>query len=138
LTSISLAGVIVFILLGIRPQTWLPETRRQVRRGLTGFVLLLLVLAIPLGVIMGDIVRDTARRNVIHDALSKNVTAHGGELISVEYQTERDELGVVATTRSDDPIDQETVDSLAAVLEERLNQPVTLEVVTLPVVRSTE
>jgi uncharacterized hydrophobic protein (TIGR00271 family) len=138
LTSISLAGVIVFILLGIRPQTWLPEARRQVRRGLTGFVLLLLALAIPLGVIMGDIVRDTARRNIIHDALAENVTMHGGELINIEYQTERDELVVVATTRSDDPISQETVDTLAAALEERLNQSVTLELVDLPVVRSTE
>jgi ribosome maturation factor RimP len=99
---------------------------------------LLLALAIPLGVIMGDIVRDTARRNIIHDALAENVTMHGGELINIEYQTERDELVVVATTRSDDPISQETVDTLAAALEERLNQSVTLELVDLPVVRSTE
>jgi uncharacterized hydrophobic protein (TIGR00271 family) len=138
LASISLAGVIVFILLGIRPQTWLPEARRQIRRGLIGFALLLLVLAIPLGVIMSGIVRDTARRNVIHEALSENVVAQGNELIDFEYQTEGNELVVVATTRSDHPISQETVDSLATALEERLNQPVTLELVTLPVVRSTE
>jgi uncharacterized hydrophobic protein (TIGR00271 family) len=138
LASISLAGVIVFILLGIRPETWLPDARRQVRRGLTGFALLLLVLAIPLGVTMSGIVRDTARRNVIHEALSENVIAQGGKLVDFEFQTEGNELAVVATTRSDHPISQETVDTLAATLEERLDQPVALEVVTLPVVRSTE
>jgi uncharacterized hydrophobic protein (TIGR00271 family) len=138
LASISLAGVIVFILLGIRPQTWLPEARRQIRRGLIGFVLLLVLLAIPLGVIMSGIVRDTSRRNVLHEALSENVAEQGNELIDFEYQTEGNKLVVVATTRSDHPISQETVDALARALEERLNQPVTLEVVTLPVVRSTE
>jgi uncharacterized hydrophobic protein (TIGR00271 family) len=138
LTSISLAGVIVFFLLGIRPQTWLPEARRQIRRGLIGFVLLLMVLAIPLGAIMSGILRDTTTRNVIHETLTENVTAQESELVDVEYRTEGDELIVVATTRSDHPIGQETVDALAAALEGRLNQPVVLEVVTLPVVRSTE
>jgi uncharacterized hydrophobic protein (TIGR00271 family) len=136
LASISLAGVLVFILVGVRPETWRPEARRQIRRSLVGFALLLLVLAIPLAVIMGGIVRDTARRNTVQDVLVENVVAQGGDLVEFEYQTEEGELVVVATVRSASPLSREAVDALAAALKERLDQPVTLEVVTLPVTRA--
>jgi uncharacterized hydrophobic protein (TIGR00271 family) len=136
LASISLAGVLVFILVGVRPETWRPEARRQIQRSLVGFALLLLVLAIPLAVIMGGIVRDTARRNTVQDVLVENVVAQGGNLVEFEYQTEEGELVVVATVRSASPLSQEAVDALVTALKERVNQPVTLEVVTLPVTRS--
>jgi uncharacterized hydrophobic protein (TIGR00271 family) len=136
IASISLAGVLIFILLGIRPQTWQPETQRRIRRGLIGFAFLVVVIAIPLGVIMGGIARDTARWHTIEEVLLEDMSAQGGDLVEFEYRTEEDELAVVASVRSAHPITQERVDALAAVLEEHVNQPVTLEMVTLPVVRS--
>jgi F0F1-type ATP synthase delta subunit len=43
---------------------------------------------------------------------------------------------VIATVRSVHPLDQESVDAIAMALSERLNHPVTLEVIVLPVTRS--
>jgi F0F1-type ATP synthase delta subunit len=45
---------------------------------------------------------------------------------------------VVATVRSIDPLQEPAVEDIAAALRSRLGRPVTLEIVTLPVVRSQE
>ena len=137
LASISLAGVLVFMLLGIRPQTWQPGTRQRIRRGLIGGILLLLVIAIPLAVIMKGITRATTERQTIQEELRTQMAAREGELVEFEYRAKRDNLIVVATMRSVRAVDQEAVDATAASLSERLGRPVTLEVVALPVTRST-
>ncbi|TEU13061.1 MAG: TIGR00341 family protein [Anaerolineales bacterium] len=136
IAAISLAGVLVFMLLGIRPQTWRPETQRQIWRGLIGFVLLLLVVAIPLAVIMSGIVQDTAVRQAIQEVLKEQIASQGGELVEFEYREERNELVVIATMRSAQPFDQAAVDHLAEALSGRLDRPMTLEMVMLPVTRS--
>jgi len=136
ITAISLAGVIVFMLLGIRPQIRQPETQRHIWRGLIGFVLLLLVIAIPLAVIMNGIVRETAARRAIQEVLKEQITTQGGELVEFEYREERDGLVVIATVRSALPFEQAAVDHLAEALSGRLDEPTTLEVVVLPVTRS--
>jgi len=136
LTSISLAGVLIFMLLGVRPQTWQPGAKQRIRRGLIGGVLLLLVIAIPLTVIMSGIRRTTTERQTIQEELRVQVAAFEGELIEFEYRAEQDNLVVVATVRSVQPFDQAVVDATAAALSGRLARPVTLEVVTLPVTRS--
>ena len=134
--SISLAGAIVFMLLGIHPQTWQPETQRQVWHRLSGFTLLLLVIAIPLVVIMGGVMRDTATRQAIREVLETQIASQGGELDEFEYRTERDDLVVVVTLRSVHPLDQTAVDAAATALGGRLGRPVTLQVVVLPVTSS--
>jgi uncharacterized hydrophobic protein (TIGR00271 family) len=136
IASISLAGVIVFILLGVRPRTWQPEAQRWIRRGLIGFALLVLAIAIPLGVVMGGIVQDTAMQGAIHEVLSERALAQQGELVEFEYRSEQDGLVVVATLRSAHPIEQVAVDAIAAALRERLDHPVTLEIIALLVTRS--
>jgi hypothetical protein len=124
------------MLLGIRPQTWRPEARRQIWRGLIGFVFLLLVIAIPLAVIMDGIVRDTAARQAIQEVLKAQVASRGGELVEFEYREERDRLVVIATVRSAQPFEQAVVDHVAEALNGRLGKPMILEVVVLPVTRS--
>jgi len=59
-------------------------------------------------------------------------------LVDFEHETEKGRLAVVATVRSVDPLGKPAVDEMAAALRERLNRPVALEVVTLPVVRSSD
>jgi uncharacterized hydrophobic protein (TIGR00271 family) len=138
IAAISLAGVVVFVLLGIRSQTWQPETQRRIRRGLIGFVVLVLVIAIPLGIIMAGIVEYADTRNEIRHVLTERMDAREGELVDFEHQTEGGRLAVVATVRSVDSLGEPAVDEMAAALRERLNRPVVLEVVTLPVVRSSD
>ncbi|MBU1661448.1 MAG: TIGR00341 family protein, partial [Chloroflexi bacterium] len=134
--SISLAGAIVFTLLGVRPQTWRAETRRQIWRRLSSLVLLLLVIAVPLAVIMGGVVRDTAARQVIREVLEVQIASQGGELDEFEYRADKSGVVVVATMRSVHPLDQATVDTTATALSGRLGRPVTLDVVVLPVTSS--
>jgi len=138
IAAISLAGVLVFTVLGVRPQNWLPEMRRRMQRSLMGFALLLLVIAIPLGVIMGSVVQDTARQRAIQDVLQEQMAAQGRELVDFEYRVEEEGLVVIVTVRSAQILDQEEVEELASALRGQLDQPVTLEVVTLPVIRSRE
>ena len=136
IAAISLAGVLVFTVLGVRPQNWLPEMRRRMQRSLMGFALLLLVIAIPLGVIMGSVVRDTAQQRAIHDVLQEQMAAQDREMVDFEYRVEEEGLVVIVTVRSAQILDQEEVEELASALRGQLDQPVTLEVVTLPVIRS--
>jgi uncharacterized hydrophobic protein (TIGR00271 family) len=136
IAAISLAGVLVFTVLGVRPQTWRPETRRRMRRSLVGFALLLLVIAIPLGVIMGSIVRDTARQRSIQQVLRNEMAARGRELVEFEHRMEQGEVVVVATVRSTRALDQEAVEDIASALGQQLERPVTLDMVALPVTRA--
>ena len=136
IASISLAGAIVFMLLGIRPETWRPETRQQIWHRLTGFLLLLLVIAVPLAVIMGGVVRDTAARQSIHEVLEVQAASQGGDLTEFEFRTEGGDVAVVATIRSVHPLEQATVDTWATALGERLGRLVQLEVIVMPAIRS--
>jgi uncharacterized membrane protein len=138
IAAISLAGVIVFVLLGVRSQTWQLEAHRRIRRGLIGFVLLVLVIAIPLGIIMGGIVQRANTRNEIRQVLTERLDTQDRALVDFEHQTQQERLLVVATVRSIDTLQEPAVDDIADALRAHLGRPVTLEVVTLPVVRSQE
>lgn len=136
IAAISLAGVIVFLLLGVRSQTWQPETNRRVTRGLIGFVILVLLIAIPLGIIMAGIVRQADTRQQIQDVLMESMASREGQLVEFEHQIQQDKLLVVATVRSVEPFQRAAADEIASSLRQRLDRPVALEIVTLPVVRS--
>jgi uncharacterized hydrophobic protein (TIGR00271 family) len=138
IAAISLAGVVVFTLLGVRSQTWRPEANRRIRRGLIGFGLLVLVIAIPLGITMAGIVQQAAIRSEIQEVLAERIVEHEGELVDFEHEVEQGDLNVVATVQSVERISEASVDAIALALKERLERPVSLEVITLPVVRSSE
>ena len=139
IASISLAGSVIFILLGVRPQTWrTKETRQRMWQSLIGFSLLLLVIAIPLSLIMFDIVEDTRTQRVIERTLTEEITAQNGTLVELQYQEETGRLSVIATIRSVERIDQNAVNEVDQALEEALEESVTLQVVNLPVIRSTD
>jgi len=138
IAAISLAGVIVFMLLGIRPQIWQPEAQRQVSRRLIGFILLLLVIAIPLGIIMRDVIRDTAEERAVREILTQYMEAEGGRLVTLELERRKADLLVVATVHATQPLSQETVEDLEALLSGHLDHLVQLEMIVLPVIRSRE
>ena len=86
IAAISLAGGIVFLLLGIRPQTWGPESRRQLQQRLFASLLLLLVIAIPLGIIMSRVIRDAAQEQKAREILSQYVATADGRLVALEME----------------------------------------------------
>lgn len=136
IAAISLAGAVIFILLGVRAESWQPEAQRRIRRGLIGFGFLVLVIAIPLGVIMAGIVRQADTRNQIQQVLTERVAPHEAQLVDFEHRVDPQRLAVVATVRALEPLEPASIDAIAAALRERFDRPVTLDVITLPVVRS--
>jgi APA family basic amino acid/polyamine antiporter len=136
IAAISLAGVIVFMLLGIRPQIRQPETQRQVSRRLFGFILLLLVIAIPLGIIMRGVIRDIAEERAVREILTQYVEAEEGRLVNLELERRKADLLVVATVHATQPLSQETVEDLEALLSGHLDHLVQLEMIVLPVIRA--
>jgi uncharacterized hydrophobic protein (TIGR00271 family) len=136
IAAISLAGGVVFLLLGIRPQSQGAESRRQLRWRLTASLLLLLIVAIPLGIILADIVQDATREQVTRETITHYLENKDGQLVTLEIEKVGTDLLIIATVRSTQSLGREAVDELAEMLSERLYRPVELEIVVLPIIRS--
>jgi uncharacterized hydrophobic protein (TIGR00271 family) len=134
--TISLAGMIIFTLLGIHPLNLQPEIKKRVRRGITGMVFLVVLITIPLGIIMNGIIQNSRDDQTVHTLLEESPLLE--EIIDLEIDRSRgyEGLFVSATVRSSGPINQEDVDFLKTNLEKHLDQPLTLDIITLPVIRS--
>jgi uncharacterized membrane protein len=138
IAAISLAGGGVFLLLGIRPQTWGPESRRQLQQRLVASLLLLLVIAIPLGILMSRVIRDAAQEQNTREILSQYVAAVDGRLVALEMEQREADMLVVATVHTIRPVDRETVVDLEMILSKQLGLPVQLDMIVLPVIRAQE
>jgi APA family basic amino acid/polyamine antiporter len=136
IAAISLAGVLVFMLLGIRSQIRQPEAQQQFSRRLIGFIILLVVIAIPLGIIMRGTIRDAAEERAVREILTEQVEARESRLVSLEMERRKADLLVVATVHATQPLSQETVEDLEALLSAHLDHLVQLEMIVLPVVRA--
>ena len=136
IAAISLAGGVVFLLLGVRPQVWAPGSRTQLRRRLIASAVTLIVIAVPLGVILAGIVRDARQERAAEAVLTTRLSEVGAELVDLEAEEADGQLHVVATVRSVEPIDVALVDGMAQALRGALGRPIQLDVVALPVTRS--
>jgi uncharacterized hydrophobic protein (TIGR00271 family) len=136
IAAIGLAGGVVFLLLGIRPYTSGARSRQQLRRRLAISLLLVLLVAIPLGVILMGSVRTATQQRVVETALGEYLTARNAELVEFEIEQVEDELLVVAVVRSTETLEQQAIDELAQTLRAALRQRVGLDVVVLPIIRA--
>lgn len=134
--SINLGAVIIFTLLGLRPQNWLPETQRRIRRGVIGLISMVIIIAIPLGVIMNGIIKQTRQQQAIHQVLIDHPLISDQSIVEISDDRVQDQLIVNVTVRASKTIDQAATDKISQQLEERLDQPLTLEITTLPTTRS--
>jgi uncharacterized hydrophobic protein (TIGR00271 family) len=136
--AISLAGAVIFILLGLRPQVLEPEHRRQLRQRLFASLLLLLAIAIPLGIILSRIVQDAAREQTAREVILQRLPVSEEQLVDLEVERRSDYLLIVVTVRSTEVLDQEVVNTLANALREELEVDTQVELIVLPVIRSGE
>ena len=136
ISAISLAGGIVFLLLGIRPRNWGAEPRRQLRQRLAASLFLLLVIAVPLGIIMGRSVQDASQERTIRGTFTQHLAGEDSRLVNLEIGQEGGNLLVVATVRSVETLDQGKIDEMAKVLSGQLGRSVRLEIVVLRAIRS--
>ena len=134
--TISLAGMIIFTLLGIHPLNLQPEIKKRVRRGITGMVFLVILITIPLGIIMNGIISNNREDLTIQTVLEDYPLLDEITELEIDRSQEEQGLLITATVRATGPLTQESVDSLRLLLEEKLDQPLVLDIVTLPVIRS--
>ncbi len=136
LITISLAGVIIFTLLGIHPLNLQPEIKKRVQRGITGVTLLVVLITIPLAILMNGIIRQNRETQAIEEYLQQSLILETATVVDIDHTQNRDELLISATIRTTLPITQEQVSELARGLETELDHPLVLEIITLPVIRS--
>ncbi len=137
LITISLAGVIIFTLLGIHPLNLQPEIQKRIRRGITGMILLVVVITIPLGIIMNDIIQKGREDQTIQHVLEESELLDNYSNLEIDRNRSRDYyLYISATVRSAEPLSQDDVNELDQVLENALGKPVILDVITLPSIQS--
>jgi len=136
LITISLAGVIIFTLLGIHPLNLQPEVQKRVRRGITAMIFLVVIITIPLGIIMNDIIQKGREDQTIQHVLKESELLDNYSDLEIDRSRAKGQLFISATVRSADPLSQEDVNELDLALEGALGQPVTLDVITLPSIQS--
>ena len=134
--TISLAGMIIFTLLGIHPLNLQPEIKKRVRRGITGMIFLVVLITIPLGIIMNGIIQKGRENQTIQTVLDESPLLEEITGLEIDRSQGKDSLIISATVRAAGEISQEDVDSLRNTLVDELNRPLTLDVITLPVIRS--
>jgi uncharacterized hydrophobic protein (TIGR00271 family) len=134
--TISLAGMIIFVLLGIHPLNIQPETKKRVRRGIIGMVFLVLLITIPLGFIMQEIIHNGRENQTIQVLLENSPLVEEITTLEIDRSRENESLLISVTIRSSGPVTQESVDSLRSIIEEEIDQPLILDIITLPVTRS--
>ncbi|GAB4536475.1 MAG: hypothetical protein Kow0063_22040 [Anaerolineae bacterium] len=135
LIAISMAGAIVFLLLGFRPTPDERERRRRFRQGLAVSLALLLVISIPLGFFLVKTVRDGQRQQAVTRVLVREAPNVGATLVDSTIQREGGGFRVVATYYASQLPDRSTVRRIQEALSRAIGAPVRLEVVVIPVAR---
>ncbi len=136
LITISLAGVIIFSLLGIHPISLQPDVQKRVRRGVMGMVILVVALTVPLGLIMGRIIRHSRQDQIIREVLVEHSLVGGISDLEIDRSMERELIHISASIRSSEPLTQKDVDQLDQMLEEELAISVVLDLINYPSLRS--
>jgi uncharacterized hydrophobic protein (TIGR00271 family) len=135
LVAISLAGAIIFLLLGFRPTPDERERQRRSRQGLAVSLLLLFVISVPLGFFLVKTVRDGQRQQAVSEVLTREAPIIGATLVDTAIRREEGGYYVVATLYAPQPPDKSTVKRIQSELSQAIGAPVRLEIDVVPVAR---
>lgn len=129
LIAITLAGALVFLLLGIRPAPRAEEHQQWFRRGLSLSLELLVAISILLAVIMLQAGRASSEQRLIQGIIGTRVQQMtAGRLVSVDRAERRNGLWQIeATIQSSAPPTRAQMEAAAEALAEALDRPVQLQ-----------
>lgn len=127
--SIIGAGILVFAWLGMRLRRY--DTVRLWRQIVA--IALLILFAIPVGVELFSLTRQTSTHNIVRRELGDQLSPNA-ELVSVEF-VQADPLRVIATVRAEGDIPQTRINALQEEIASQLGEPVQLELVVMQVIR---
>jgi uncharacterized membrane protein len=133
LIAITLAGSVTLLLLGFRP-TARAEREVHLRYGLVVSIALLVVIAIPLGVVFVDSVQESHLRRTIDHVLHLQLEqATGLEVVDFTFDDRGDQLQVSATVYARSPVTERLVEVARDQLSQALNRPVSLHLMSISV-----
>lgn len=135
LVAISVAGSLIFLLLGIRPKIYQRERRALLQRGLMLSLILLVVIAIPLGLLLARSVQEVWRGWTLESTLRSELG--GAEVVRLEHRLDTGNLHVTATIYALEIPTQEEILDIQRMLEKALGKPVILRLTVVPVAEFT-
>jgi uncharacterized hydrophobic protein (TIGR00271 family) len=135
LVAISMAGAILFLLLGFRPTPEERERQRRFRQGLAVSLILLLLISVPLGFFLVQTVRDGQRHQTVSEVLTQETLALGAFLVDFTIDQDGKSFRVEATLYAPQPPDRNTVKRVQDNLSRAIGEPVHLEIVVIPIAR---
>jgi len=133
LIAITLAGSVTLLLLGFRP-TARAEREVHLRYGLVVSLALLVVIAVPLGVVFVDSVQESRLRRTIDHVLHLQLEEVTDlEIVDFTFDDRGDQLQVSATVYARGPVTERFVEVARDQLSQALNRPVSLHLMSIPV-----
>jgi uncharacterized hydrophobic protein (TIGR00271 family) len=135
LVAISAAGSLIFLLLGIRPKIYQRQRRALLQRGLTFSLLLLLVLAVPLGLLLARSAAEVQRGWRLESILRNQLG--GAEVISLDQRLEDGTVFVRATVYALEAPSRQEIEVVQQQMDDALGRPVTLRLTVVPVAEFT-
>lgn len=134
LVAIIATSGLVFLWVGFRPHPGDPDRDRARRRGFLVTGVLVVVIAIPLGILTQRSLNDVRFRRSIEEALTTEL-AHvpGGELVRWEHElTPEGTLNLDVTIRAAESVSHHRAQGLQEAIAVHLDRPVALSLTTVP------
>ncbi|MBS1251388.1 MAG: putative amino acid permease YhdG [Anaerolineales bacterium] len=133
LIAITLAGSVALLLLGFRPTRY-EEREARLRVGLITTVALLLLITIPLAAVFAQSVRHSQTEQAIRNAVQQQIeTLPTVRKADFEFLDHGDEIDVTVTVYAPQSINREVAKDLQAALRGRVERPIRLHLITIPV-----
>lgn len=140
LVAIAAASALTFLWLGFRPDADRVDRFGVFGRGVVGLFVLLVIVAVPIGVLSARALDNDARAAHAERALTEAAGSIGGlELASVEVSEAAsgdDPLTVRARLLAEQPLSAEDSEALRSALERALDRSINLEIEVIQLIRS--
>ena len=131
LVAISVAGSLIFLLLGIRPKIYQRERRALLQRGLALSLILLLIIAVPLGLLLARSAQEVRRGWTLESTLRNELG--GAEVVELEHWLDEGAVQVKTTVYALEAPTREEIQAIQRQLEEALDKPVELRLTVVTV-----
>lgn len=133
LIAITLAGSITLLLLGFRPAAGAKREAR-LRLGIVTFLVLLTAITIPLAIIFVDAVQTYQTEQIIERVITEQLDPHDDlTLVTFEQIEDGPALIIRAEINTTTTLEKTLAQSMSTALRTRLGQPVTLQLIAVPV-----
>jgi uncharacterized hydrophobic protein (TIGR00271 family) len=137
LIAIVLAGAVTLLLLGFRP-AGRGVQRERLRLGITISLILLVLISMPLAAVFISSVNESQTRQTIQRVLTSELDGLPDlTLVEFQFSDNQSQVDVETTLYASSEVAPELAQSLADELELALERPVSMHIVSIPVVEVT-